>query len=622
MTILSRMNNVRSSDENKTVGSSALHGAKPTNARSVLSHVIKSSQNSMKPASKARVGWKVSTGNKATVDTTASIAARKPRVPLSDVAYSKVYVLRDPTPHVVRAHRAQPAPPAVVADTQATVAPLAKSLDAARSLNALSDLLHSDPTAALTAAMEAAEAVVARVVGTTEVVKPAPLAGLKRRINVVEPARVVQAKVSKDSTAPAGRKEEASATHTAYVLDSDSDSADSQATVVEHDLPANIKLRKIAKPSSRAYSSLRTLAGQAAKAAPAVASSSVASSSVTSSSVAATSVANFKLNVAQTVRDWDDIDAEDSDNPLMVSEYITDIIEYLRERELVTMPNPAYMGKQKELTWEIRCVLVNWMVEIHCQLRMLPETLFLAVNILDRFLSKRRVSVGKFQLVGLIAVMLACKYEESSTPHINDFVYLAGDSYTAKEILNTEVIILTALDFDLSYPNPMTFLRRVSKAEDYNMQTRIIAKYLMEVCLVDHRLMQYPPSQTAAAGIYLGRRMLEAGPWTANLRHYSGYTEDELEPLVAVMLDRLLATPDDEFVFLKYQQRCFLTVSNFCFDWAAYHESEIKPMTPSTGYSFSSATEADYQHTRSNAVSNTASAPATTTTAYAATACM
>ncbi|KAJ2755764.1 G2/mitotic-specific cyclin [Coemansia pectinata] len=534
----------------------------------------------------------------------ASLAARKPRVPLSAVDHSKAQVFRDPTPHVVRARRAQPAPPAVVADTQAMAAPPVKSFNAPRSLNALRGSFPSAPKAAVSAAMQAAQAVVTRVVATAEIVKPAPLAGQKRRTNVVEPERVVQAKVSKYSTAPAGRREETSAKPTASVPDSDS--ADSQATVVEHDLPADVKLRKIAKPS-RAFSSLRTLAGQAAEAAPAASTMSVADSEVT---------------VTENVCDWDDIDAEDSDDPLMVSEYITDIIEYLRERELKTMPNPAYMGKQKELTWEMRRVLVNWIVQIHYQLRMLPETLFLAVNIVDRFLSKRQVAVGKFQLVGLTALMLACKYEETTTPHIEDFVYLAGNSYTAKEILNTEVFMLTVLGFDMSYPNPMTFLRRVSKAEDYNMQTRTVAKYLMEICLVDHRLMQYPPSQIAAAGIYLGRRMLESGLWTANLRHYSGYTEDELEPLVAVMLDHLLATPADEFVFLKYQHRRYLAVSNFCFDWAAYHQSEIKPMTPPTGYFFSSATEADYQHTRSSVVSNTASGPAVTTTAYAATAGM
>ncbi|KAJ2821169.1 G2/mitotic-specific cyclin, partial [Coemansia sp. 'formosensis'] len=582
-----------------------------------------------KPSSNAHTGVKVTAGNKASAATKcttahiiAALAARKTRVPLSAVNANKAQLFLDPAPHVAHARHTQP--------TLATVV-------------------------VASATKKAAQAVVARVVATAVITKPAPPAGQKRCTNVIEPERAVQAKVSKYSTAPTAHKAEASAEPSASVPDYDSDSADSQVTTVEYELPADAKLRKIAKPS-RAFSSLRTLAGQTAE----VDASSKPSASVPDSdtdsadsqvtivehelpadtkqrkiakpsraflslstlagqAAEATPVADApsvifsEPTLVETVCDWEDIDAEDSDDPLMVSEYITDIIEYLRERELETMPNPAYMGKQKELTWDMRRVLVNWIVETHYQLRMLPETLFLAINILDRFLSKRQVAVGKFQLVGLTALMLACKYEESKIPHIKDFAYLAGNSFTVKEILNAEVFMLTVLGFDMSYPNPMTFLRRVSKAEDYNIQTRTVAKYLMEICLVDHRLMQYTPSQIAAASIYLGRRMLESGPWNPNLRHYCGYTEAELEPLVAVMLDHLLVTPADESVFLKYQHRDYLAVSDFCLNWATYYQSEIRPMTSPTGHLFSSAAEVDYDHSRSGAVASTASAPVATT---------
>ncbi|KAJ2069032.1 hypothetical protein GGI16_009488, partial [Coemansia sp. S142-1] len=264
----------------------------------------------MKPTSRAHAGRKIGSSNQVAAAISDAVAARKPRVPRSPVAPSRLFALDDPVT------RSPVAPSMLFAlDDHVPRSPAAPSR-----LFALDDpaphvvrsSLHSVSTAALSAAMQAAEAVVARVVGTAEVVMPAPLAGLKRRATVVEPERVVQARVSKYSTAPAGRKEEdALAKPTAAVPDSAYDSADSQATVVEQDLSADIKMRKIAKPS-RAYSSLRTLAGQPAEAPPAVSSSSVASSSV----------ADPKLDVAETKPDWDDIDAEDSDDPQMVSEYI------------------------------------------------------------------------------------------------------------------------------------------------------------------------------------------------------------------------------------------------------------------------------------------------------------
>ncbi|KAJ2473275.1 G2/mitotic-specific cyclin [Coemansia sp. RSA 2322] len=538
--------------------------AKSTNSRPALSSVSTSTYNTLKPTagslvsgSKVSAGPKAQAGDKApaaaastkytTAHIMASLAARKARVPLSTVDASKVHVFRDPTPYIVRA-RHTAAPPVTATSTVAVGVPAVKGTDA-RALKALRISASASNIAAAG--------------------KPAPVAGQKRRADVNEPERVVRTKLSKDTTASATARAEHSAEATAKPStvsepESVDSCADSQATVVEY-AEAEVKERRIANPS-RAFSALRTLAGQAAQA-PATAAAP-----------------KPPVAKAEPVCDWDDIDAEDSDDPLMVSEYIGDIIEYLREREQTTMPNPAYMGKQKELTWEMRRVLVNWIVQIHYQLRMLPETLFLAVNIVDRFLSKRQVAVGKFQLVGLTALMLACKYEETTTPHIEDFVYLAGNSYSVKEILNTEVFMLSVLDFDMSYPNPMTFLRRVSKAEEYNMQTRTVAKYLMEICLVDHRLMQYSPSHIAAASIFLGRRILESGPWNANLRHYSGYTEAELGPCVATMLDHLLLPPDNEFVFWKYQHRRYLAVSKYCFDWAGCHQNEIKPMTPPTGF--------------------------------------
>ena len=91
----------------------------------------------------------------------------------------------------------------------------------------------------------------------------------------------------------------------------------------------------------------------------------------------------------------DDLDLEDEGDPVMVSEYIADIIEYMRELEKQTMPSSRYIETQREITWKMRSVLVDWLIEVQWKLKLLPETLFLTVNIIDRFLSLRVVSVDK-----------------------------------------------------------------------------------------------------------------------------------------------------------------------------------------------------------------------------------
>ena len=70
---------------------------------------------------------------------------------------------------------------------------------------------------------------------------------------------------------------------------------------------------------------------------------------------------------------------------MMVSEYVEEIFAYLHLLELESLPNPSYMENQKELQWKMRSILVDWIIEVHLKFRLLPETLFLAVNIIDRY---------------------------------------------------------------------------------------------------------------------------------------------------------------------------------------------------------------------------------------------
>ncbi len=207
------------------------------------------------------------------------------------------------------------------------------------------------------------------------------------------------------------------------------------------------------------------------------------------------------------------LDREDIDDPLMVAEYANDIFEYLRDLECKSVPNPQYMSHQDDLEWKTRGILVDWLVEVHTRFHLLPETLFLAVNVVDRFLSEKVVQLDRLQLVGITAMFIASKYEEVLSPHIANFRHIADDGFTEAEILSAERFVLATLNYDLSFPNPMNFLRRISKADNYDIQSRTIGKYLMEISLLDHRLMAYRPSHIAAAAMYLSRMILDRGEW-------------------------------------------------------------------------------------------------------------
>jgi len=171
------------------------------------------------------------------------------------------------------------------------------------------------------------------------------------------------------------------------------------------------------------------------------------------------------------------------------------------------------MDAQTEVQWSMRSVLMDWLVQVHHRFNLLPETLFLCVNYIDRFLSSKVVSLGKLQLVGATAIFVAAKYEEINCPSVNEIVYMVDNGYTTDEILKAERFMLSMLQFELGWPGPMSFLRRISKADDYDLETRTLAKYFLEITIMDERFVGCKPSFTAAGAHCLARLMLKKGTW-------------------------------------------------------------------------------------------------------------
>lgn len=265
--------------------------------------------------------------------------------------------------------------------------------------------------------------------------------------------------------------------------------------------------------------------------------------------------------------EWDDLDAEDADDPVMVSEYVVEIFNYLKGVEQTTMANPTYMESQKELAWKMRGILTDWLVQVHVRFRLLPETLFLAVNIIDRFLSARVVSLAKLQLVGITCMFIAAKFEEIVAPSVMHFLQCADSSYNETEILQAEKYVLKTLGWNMSYPNPVHFLRRISKADDYDIKVRTLAKYLLEIACLEWRLIAFPPSQLAGASVWLARLALGKFEWTANLAHYSSYKESSLMPVVNIMINYLLKPIRHDSFFKKYAGKRFLKSSSYMREW-------------------------------------------------------
>nr|XP_054756720.1 G2/mitotic-specific cyclin-B-like [Lytechinus pictus] len=263
----------------------------------------------------------------------------------------------------------------------------------------------------------------------------------------------------------------------------------------------------------------------------------------------------------------EDIDKDDSDNPQLCSEYVKEIYLYMRSLEKRMAWPAAYLDREGQLTGRMRHILVDWLVQVHLRFHLLQETLFLTVQLIDRFLVDHTVSKGKLQLVGVTAMFIASKYEEMYPPEINDFVYITDQAYTKSQIRQMEIVMLKGLGYNLGKPLCLHFLRRNSKAAMVDPKKHTLAKFLMEITLPEYNMVQYDPSEIAAAALYMSMTLLgsEGDSWGAKMTHYSMYNEDHIRPIVRKMAQAVIRndamTEKYHAVKTKYRSSRFMNIS-------------------------------------------------------------
>ncbi|KAH9662426.1 Cyclin-B2-2 [Citrus sinensis] len=232
-----------------------------------------------------------------------------------------------------------------------------------------------------------------------------------------------------------------------------------------------------------------------------------------------------------------DIDSWDAKNPLAVVEYVEDLFSYYRKMESFSCVSPEYMMQQFDINEKMRAILIDWLIEVHDKFDLMSETLFLSINLIDRFLSQQQVVRKKLQLVGLVAMLLACKYEEVSVPVVGDLILISDKAYTRKEVLEMESLMLNTLQFNMSVPTPYVFIQRFLKAAQSDKKLQLLSFFLIELSLVEYEMLKFTPSLLAAAAIYAAQCTIYGfKQWSKTCQWHSGYSEDQLLECATLMI--------------------------------------------------------------------------------------
>ncbi|KAL7159432.1 hypothetical protein ABFS83_01G026700 [Erythranthe nasuta] len=234
-----------------------------------------------------------------------------------------------------------------------------------------------------------------------------------------------------------------------------------------------------------------------------------------------------------------DIDSKHKD-PLMCSLYADDIYSNLYARQVDRRPVADYMEKlQRDITHGMRGILIDWLVEVSEEYRLVPDTLYLTVNLIDRFLSENYIEKQKLQLLGVTCMLIASKYEEICAPRVEEFCFITDNTYTKEEVVQMESRILNYIEFQVSVPTTKKFLRRFIQAAQVSykvpsVELEFLANYLAELSLTNYSFLKFLPSLIAASAVFLARWTLDQSdhPWNPTLEHYTRHKFSELKTAV------------------------------------------------------------------------------------------
>lgn len=259
-------------------------------------------------------------------------------------------------------------------------------------------------------------------------------------------------------------------------------------------------------------------------------------------------------------------DREHVDDELYCVEYQHSISNELRKGETKYLPNADYLASQSDVSTAMRATLLDWLIEVHLKFKLRQETLYLTVLLIDRYLDQVEISRRKLQCVGIVAMLVAAKYEEIYPPEIIDFCQITDNAYTRDEVLEMEIDMLNRLEFCLTQPTSLMFLQRylaVDGADPGDLRFKI-AQFLLELTLTETFALKYAPSNMAAAALYLSNRLFEVSSlrtspsWSAPIEEYTKYDEKMLRPCTKEMLGVLCNLRDKnstvKAVYRKYDK--------------------------------------------------------------------
>ena len=261
-------------------------------------------------------------------------------------------------------------------------------------------------------------------------------------------------------------------------------------------------------------------------------------------------------------------------DPQMVAELASDIYRNMRKTETALKVDADYLSKVQlptEVKDTSRAFLIEWIIDVHRKFRLVPETLYVTVFIIDRFLSLKQIKKSQLHILGVTSLLISTKYEEIYPPELKDLLSVSENKFKKPEVLKMEQLILKTLQFDITSPSAYRFLERYRKVSTHvsnDDKVFFFAQYIQEIALLDASLLKYNPSELAAASLILATKAIKKlNVWNKEMERASDYTEEYLQPIAEDIKGFVLEVNPKFLTTLKYKfsKQEYKEVANIAF---------------------------------------------------------
>lgn len=228
--------------------------------------------------------------------------------------------------------------------------------------------------------------------------------------------------------------------------------------------------------------------------------------------------------------------------------------EYFFEKESEFMVKSNYMDNQSEITPSIRFILVEWLFQV-CYSRNIPHyPIYLAINMVDRYLEKSTIKKSKFQLLGITSLYIAEKYDEVHYNDISDNLYVCGNIYDRKEMLDMEKNILKTLNYSISYISPLCFLRTLLKHKNMDKNALVYCYYILDLTTLSPEMNKFKPSIISSSALMISSLLFDdissSYKIVQNIMHYE---IDDLIDCIRFQINLINEAKEKKhFIYKKY----------------------------------------------------------------------